>query len=317
MLSLPKNAVSYIKGLICVFENANCSSLARVVNCSHDSLARVLNGRKFCWQTLLQNFLLRTFGKLQEGYLIIDDTVVSKIFAKKIENLSWVYCSKIGKVIQGLDIVMLAWSNGKLTIPLAIKVYQKSSGKTKIDLALELIDFAKFLDLKPEYVTFDCWYAADKILEKIEELGWVFITQIKKNRKINGIQARHLFPNPYWISQGRLSGGCEVKIVRHGKKYFITNDLSLGKQEILKLYKGRWLVETVFRMLHSKLGIDQCQSISLESQTAHFYFCLFAFLCLEKEKIASQRTIYQIKQECSFSFQRADYIANTLFFQSA
>jgi transposase len=212
---------------------------------------------------------------------------------------------------------MIAWSNEKFTIPLAIKVYQKSSGKTKIDLALELLEYAKSLGLKPKYITFDCWYAADKILRKIKQLEWTFITQIKKNRKINGIQAKRLFPNPYWISQGKLSGGIEVKVVRHGKKYFITNNLSLDKKEILNLYKGRWLVETIFRMLHSKLGIDQCQAISLEAQTTHFYFCLFTFLAFEKQRIITKKTIYQVKQECSFNFQKADYIVNTLFFQGA
>jgi len=317
MLSLPKNAILYIKGLMCVFENANCSSLSRITDCSHDNLTRILNEQKLVWQTLLTSSVLRIFGKLQDGYLIIDDTVISKIFAKKIENLSWVYCSKISKVIQGLNIVTIAWSNGKFTIPLAIKVYQKSSGKTKIDLALELLKYAKSLGIKPKYVTFDCWYAADKLLKRIKKYKWTFITQIKKNRKINGTQVRTLFPNPYWISQGKLSGGIEVKVVRHGKKHFITNDLSLDKKEILNLYKGRWLVETVFRMLHSKLGLDQCQAISLQAQTTHFYFCLFAFLALEKQRIDSEKTIYRVKQECSFNFQKADYIVNTLFFQCA
>ena len=317
MISLPKNVILYVKGLICVFENANCSSLARVVNCFYDNLARILKERKLAWQILLASSVLRIFGKLREGYLIIDDTVVSKTFAKKIENLSWVYCSKIGKVIQGLDIAMLAWSDGKMTLPLAIKVYQKGSGKTKIDLALELLEYADFLDLKPKYVTFDCWCAADKILRKIEKLGWIFITQIKKNRKINGVQARHLFPNPYWISQGKLSEGLEVKVVKHGKNYFVANDLSLSKKEILTLYKGRWLIETVFRVLHSKLGLDQCQAISLQAQTAHFHLCLLTFLCLEKERTAGQKTIYRVKQECSFDFQKADYIVSPLFFQGA
>ncbi len=317
MFTLPKNAIVYIKGLMCVFENANCVSLARIVNCSHDNLTRILKTRKLVWQILLSSFILRIFGKLQNGYLIIDDTVVSKVFAKKIENLSWVYCSKVSKVIQGLDMVMLAWSDGKITIPLAIKVYQKSNGKSKIDLAIELLEHAKFLDLTPKYITFDCWYAADKILKRIEEFNWIFITQIKKNRKINNTQARRLFSNPYCISQGKLSGGCEIKIVRHGKNYFATNDLSLDKKGILTFYKGRWLVETVFRALHSKLGLDQCQSISLQTQTAHFHLCLLTFLCLEKERISSKKTIYQLKQECSFDFQRADYIVNTLFFQCA
>lgn len=317
MLSLPKNAVLYIKGLICCFENANCSSLARIVQCSHDSLTRILNERKLAWQILLTSFALRIFGKLQGGYLIIDDTVINKQFAKKIENLSWVFSSKLGKAIPGLNIVALVWSDGKTTIPLAIRVYQKSSGKTKIDLALELLEFARRLDLTPNYVTFDCWYAADKILKKIEEFSWFFITQIKKNRKIDGIQVKKKFPNPYWITQGSLSGDIKVSIVRHGKKYFITNNLSLNKEEIRTLYKGRWLVETIFRMLHHKLGIDQCQAISFNAQTSHFYLCLLSFLVLEKERLITKQTIYKLKQKCSYGFQYADYIVNTLSFQGA
>lgn len=317
MFFLPKNAINYIKGLLCVFENANCVSLSKIIGCSHDSLARILNEQKLSWQTLLESFFLRIFGKLHDGWLIIDDTVISKRFAKKIENLDWVFDSKIGKSILGLSIVLLAWSSGKITIPLAIKVYQKSNGKTKIDLALELLEHVKFLDLKPKFITFDSWYAADKLLKKIVKLGCVFITQIKKNRKINGAQASRLFPNPYWIFQGKLSSGCEVKIVRNGKKYFATNNLSLTKKEILSLYKGRWLIETVFRMPHSKLGIDECESRSLHSQISHFHLCLLAYIVLEKEKFITNKTIYQIKQECSFDFQKADYIVNTLFFQCA
>lgn len=317
MLSLPKNAINYLKGLICVFENANCASLSKISQCSHDSLSRILNGQKFCWQTLLQNFALRTFGKLQNGYLIIDDTVISKRFAQKIENLTWVFDSKIGKSILGLNLVMIAWSNGKITIPLAVKVYQKNEGKTKIDLAIGLIEYAKFLLIKPNYITFDSWCAADKVLRKIEKIGWIFATQLKKNRKLNDVPLRKVHPNPYWMGQGKLSGGLKVSVVRNGKKYFASNNLSLLKKEILSFYKGRWLVETVFRMLHSKLGLDECEARKLSAQTAHFHLCLLTFMVLEKERFISNKTIYEVKQNCSFDFKQADIILNKLNFQGA
>jgi len=317
ILSLPKNAINYLKGLICVFENANCMCLSEISKCSHDSLTRILKKSRFNWQTLLINLGLRIFGNLSGGYLIIDDTAINKQFAKYIENLSWVFDSKIGKCILGLNLVMIAWSNGKITIPLAIKVYQKSNGKTKIDLALELIEWARKLGFKPDYITFDSWYSADRILKKIHKLGWAFITQIKKNRKLNNIQVRRLFPNPYWMQEGKLSNGLKISVVRHGKKYFITNDLSLEKNEILSMYKGRWLVETIFRMLHSKLGLDECESRSLTAQTAHFYLCLMAYTILEKEKFITRKSTYQIKKECSFDFKKADRLINKLCFQSA
>jgi len=317
MLSLPKNAINYVKGLICVFENANCVSLSKIIGCSHDSLARILSERKLSWQTLLESFTLRIFGKLHDGWLIIDDTVISKRFARRIENLAWVFDSKIGKSIRGLNIVLLAWSNGRTTIPLMIKVYRKADGKTKIDLAIELISYAHLLLIEPKYVTFDSWYAAEKLLKKIAGYKWTFATQIKKNRKLNGIQIREIHRHPYWMSQGELSGGIKVSVVRNGKKYFATNDLTLTKKEILSFYKGRWLVETIFRMLHSKLGIDECESRSLHSQTAHFHLCLLAYLVLEKEKFITSKTIYQIKRDCSFDFKKADNLLFKLNFQSA
>lgn len=310
MISLPLYIKNYIKGLVCVFENANCVSLSKITNCSHDSLARILNQPKLNWQTLLLSFRLRTFGKLRGGWLIIDDTVIDKKFAKVIENLSWVFDSKTNKSILGLNIVLLTWSDGKRTIPLAIKVYQKSNGKTKIDLALELLNYAHFIGISPEYVVFDAWYAADKVLKKIESFRWFFVTRLRKNRKLDGKKMTKVKPNPYWMVSGRLSGGILVSVVRHGSKYFATDNLSLTKSEVLEFYRNRWSIETVFRVLHSRLGIDQCQSFSLRAQTSHFYLCLLAFMILEKERFDRQTTIYKIKQECSFDFKEADLMVN-------
>ena len=134
---LPKNVIAYLKGLMCVFENANCSSLAELSASSHDSLTRILNNEKFSWQILLENFTMRILGKLSGGWLIVDDTVISKTFAKKIENLAWVFDSKIGRSIIGLNIVAIVWSNGKINIPIGIRIYRPKSGKTKMDLAVK------------------------------------------------------------------------------------------------------------------------------------------------------------------------------------
>jgi len=316
-MSLPKNVITYIKGLICIFENANCASLSKITDCSHDSLTRILNNEKFSWQTLLENFILRISGKLSGGWLIIDDTVISKQFAKKIENLAWVYDSKIGKSIIGLNIVALIWTNGKLTVPIGLKIYKPHSGKTRIDLAIELLQIAKRLRLRPQYVVFDSWYAASKLMKKIREYQWHFVTQLKSNRTVNGIPLKEIQRNPYWMMAGKISGGLKVLIVRHGKKYFAASNLKLSKQELLAQYKTRWEIETIFRMLHSKLGLDQCESRKLIAQSAHFYLCLMAYTILKNEQYLTGKSIYQIKRKCSFDFKTADNILSKLNFQSA
>jgi hypothetical protein len=316
-MTLPKSVIRYLKGLLCVFENANCVSLSEIAQCSHDSLARVLNGKKFCWQTLLKTFSLRTCGKLQDGYLIIDDTIISKQFARQIENVAWLFDSKIGRSILGLDLVLIAWSNGKVTIPLAIKVYQKNNGKTRIDLAIELLKEVKSFKIRPKYVTFDSWYSAAQVFKTIKDLNWKFITQLKSNRMLNGVPLKEVQRNPYWIIEGELNGGLKVIVVRHGAKYFATNDFSLSKKDILGSYRGRWEIETVFRVLHSKLGLDECRARKLSSQIAHFHLCLMAYIALEQSSFIQSRTVYQIKHNCSFNFNYADNLLNTLFFQGA
>lgn len=316
-MSLPQNVINYLKGLICVFENASCFSLSKVSQCSHDSLTRALNDRKLNWQTLLLSLITRTFGKLQDGYLMIDDTVISKPFAKQIENLAWIFDSKIKKSILGLNLVLVAWSNGKVTLPLAFKVYQKKNGKTKIDLACELLTYAKRLGIKPKFVAFDSWYTAKKILKLIDDYGWVFVTQLKKNRKLDGVPVRKLYHHPYWMKQGKLASGLKVLVVKHGKKYFTTNNLESSKQELLSSYKRRWEIETIFKALHSKLGLDECQSRKLSAQVAHFHLCLMAYATLEVESFIQQKTFYQLKRKCSFNFNLADNILGKLFFQGA
>jgi putative transposase len=316
-MSLPKNVIAYLKGLVRVFENANCTSLSTVSFSSHDSLTRILNNGKLSWQTLLNNFTLRIFGKLSDGWLIIDDTIISKIFAKKIENLAWVYDSKIGKSIIGLNIVVLIWSNGKINIPLGLKVYKPHQGKTRIDLAIELLKIAKLLKIRPVYVVFDSWYASAKLMKTIRQYRWHFVTQMKSNRKLNGIPLKEIQRNPYWMMAGKISGGLRVLVVRNGKKYFAASNLALSKPELLADYQSRWEIETVFRMLHSKLGIDQCESRRLIAQSAHFHLCLMAYTVLANEKYITGKSIYQIKRQCSFDFKTADNILSKLNFQSA
>jgi len=314
---LSKNVITYLKGLMRIFENANCVSLSNASLSSHDSLTRILNNEKLSWQTLLNNFSMRIFGKLSGGWLIIDDTIISKIFAKKIENLAWVFDSKIGRSIIGLNIVVLIWTNGKLTVPVGLRIYKPHSGKTKIDLAIELLQIAKRLHLRPQYVVFDSWYAAEKLMKAIRKNKWHFVTQLKANRTVDGIPLKEAQRNPYWMMEGKISGGLKVLIVRHGKKYFAASNLKLAKRELLAQYKSRWEIETVFRMLHSKLGIDQCESRKLIAQSAHFHLCLMAYAILKNEQCVTGKSIYRIKRKCSFNFKTADNILSKLNFQSA
>jgi hypothetical protein len=316
---MPSFIKPYLTGLFCVAESATCTALARVVDhASHDRLSRILKNKKLEWQTLLSNLVLRISGKLQNGWLILDDTVLDKSFAKVIENLAWIYSSKEERVVLGLNVVVLAWSNGTITIPLGIKIWKKADGRSKYELARELLAYAKnTLKIKPDFVLFDSWYGSAAILGDITSYGWTFVCQLKKNRLLNGTQLRKFKKHPYWMARGKLQGGIEVSVVRHGGKYFATNDFTLTKAEIFARYDARWAIETMFRFLYDQLGIEECQSISLQCQTAHIHLCLIAHALVEKAKEETNRTGYEIIRSCRFNHANAENLLSMAAFGDA
>lgn len=299
---MPLRIVPYVKGLLAVAEAATAMALSRLMKeASHDSFSRILKEPKFRWQTLLRTLGLRIFGKLSDGWLVIDDTVIDKSFARNIENLSWIYCSKKQRSVLGLNLVLLCWSNGKITIPLAFRIWKKNGGKSKFDLALELLAYARnILQIRPQYVTFDSWYASKKILKRLRKYRWIFYSQLKKNRIFNGMQVGQYGHTRYWTDQGIIFGNFKVLVVKHGGKYFVTNNLTRSKSQLLEAYKTRWVIETLFRILHSKLGLGQCQSRSMQCQTAHITLCLMSLLVLERARLETLKTHYQLRREFTF-----------------
>lgn len=114
------------------------------------------------------------------------------------------------------------------------------------------------------------------------------------------------------MEKGIIDGSIEVLIVKNGKKYFATNDFVSSKKEILAFCKTRWAIETMFRMLYDKLGIEECESRSLQSQTAHITLCLMSFILLEQQKQRTKKSWYQLRREYRFHPERVDLLFNEL-----
>lgn len=308
---MPKTIIAYLEGIFYSPSKLTCTLIASVLGRrgSHDQFTRLLSHAASVGQTLLTAIIARLFDELKGGFLIIDDTVIKKQYSRKIENAFWVYSSKETRSVLGMNFVLLTWSNGTVTIPLAFRMW-KNDGKTKINLAIQLLRYAHdTLKLSPEYVLFDSFYGAGDVLEILDGYGWKYVTQCKKNRKLDGVQLQRCRRNPYWISKGVLTNGCEVTIVKHGKNYFATNDHSLDSARIRALYKKRWPIEEVFRFLHSKLGMDDCQTRSERAQSNHITLCMAAHILIERERIDRNCSRYHVKRILSLKRERFDFVA--------
>jgi hypothetical protein len=197
---------------------------------SHDRLTRMLQG-PWSGHTLL-NLALRALFTVAGGYLIVDDTVITKPYARLLGEAAWVWLSKDSKVVFGIAVVLLVWTDGHRRSPLAFRVWHKG-GPSKFDLALELLSHARNrLRCKPHFVFFDSWYPSKKLLKRIRDYGWYFVCQLKKNRRFEGQPLQRYLQQPYWHATGCLAGELKVLVVRYRRKYYATNRLSLGAREV-------------------------------------------------------------------------------------
>lgn len=243
---------------------------------------------------------------LSEGYFVFDETELDKSYAKKIKGLGWIYSHLENGYIFGLQIVVLIWTNGKETVPIAWKIYKKNdkdnpdpNHKTKIDLAIELLDYAfKHIGSKPRGIIFDSFYSAEKILKYASERGLIFYSQVSKTRLMDGKQVRmYEKGRPRWIKIGRLKGGIEVVITRKDKKYFITNDISLSGKQIRRIYSIRWNIEGLFRFCKDQLDMEGCQMRDLRSQNNNIGVCFYLHFVLQDNAEKTQMTMYEVKEQ--------------------
>jgi hypothetical protein len=230
-----------------------------------------------------------------DGYLIIDDTTWQR-FGKKLEGISFVWDSTLGKRVFGMQVVVLIWTDGKWRVPLGIRIWRKG-GKSKLKLAEELLCEARRRGLTPVYVLFDSWYAGESLLNLLAFFGWQYITKAKRNRLFDKVRLDKTFRHRFGRRAGNLKRiRHQVLIVKDGKKYYLTNDLSLSSAQVKRFYRVRQQVEEVFRLLKQEFGWGRCRAATIQSQKAHLHLGLYAFCLTQTKAFEKKQTIYAFKQ---------------------
>ncbi|HZS05696.1 MAG TPA: transposase [Blastocatellia bacterium] len=272
---------------------ANATELSECfTGVSHDQFTRLLQTPR-CWPTLLwQKFAQPGIGR--GGWLEVDDTVLDK-FGEHIFGVSWVYSSRLQKVVRGLNLVALIWTDGERRLPVGIKLWRKGR-QSKVVLAAKLLRWAHHLGLQPDCVLMDSWYSAKALLKQIRGYGWHFVTRLKKNRNFNGKRLSKHWPHRFGHARGKLGGGIEVSLVKDGKRYLATSDLTLSPRQVKALYRERQQIEEFFKILRGQLRWGQSPARSREAQTAHLHLCLMAYCVLEAEAVRQQTTIYKLRR---------------------
>jgi putative transposase len=284
--------LGYLKGLIYRNTRTSCVCLASLSGLAHDQLYRLLYQEFPYSRRLWEWFAAKLIGG--RGYLVLDDTTWQR-FTKKAEAVSFVWDSSVGKVVFGMSVVLLIWTDGKRKVPLGLRVWQKG-GKSKVELAAELLRQARLRGISPEFVLFDSWYAARSLLELIDGFGWHYVAAAKRNRLFEGVKIGKYFHHRFGRAVGNLRKlRHQILLVKDGQKFLLTNEVSLTSRAVRGHYRFRQQVEETFRLLKQEFGWGKCRARSVKAQTAHLHLGLYA-LCLVQMK-AEGETVYQFKQD--------------------
>ncbi len=207
-------------------------------------------------------------------YLVIDDTVLDKIWGYKTAWVHWLYSGKYKKVIRGIGVVVLMAVVGKWRIPLTFRIYRKSEdGKSRIDLAMEMLQWAlEDVKIEPAYVLMDTWYAKKDLLSYLDTKGVRYMTGVRKNRniRIGGKEGKKMHVEDVEIPEEGivvyLEEVGEVRLFAFSEpvkndgeervRYFITSNTEDKREDLEKLRKIRWKIEEMFKILKQVFSAD-------------------------------------------------------------
>jgi putative transposase len=204
----------YVHALVTSPFNSTCLGLTEIKACvSHDALNRIVNSN-LEFTTVWSSLISRRIPK--GGSLVLDDPILTK-YSKGLSCVFKLKDTKTGAFTLAVNVVLLCWTDGTTTIPVAFRIYE-GRHVGKISLAVELLELAGLMGFTPSHVLFDAWYASAGVFNAVHTLGAHFVTRLKKNRVLNGKQLRRYRLTPNWSSLGRLRGGTAVAVYRRGSK---------------------------------------------------------------------------------------------------
>lgn len=324
-LCLPPKALqsltTYCAGLIVLDRKQTALRIAGYLGVfSHDRLTRFLSKGDFSCSKLMLHFvgLIQHFrGK---GFLIIDDLLLPHPRSKKIKGVYWDYDHALKRPVFGQRLIVMIWSDGFWRVPVAFAFWHKKGARpkyrTKNEIARTLLTGAVHHGLKPDYVTFDNWYASKKNLKLILcDLGLEFVTRIKRNHRLiyqgRRLQARTIGKRvlassrqyrfkdlKVWARAAEVQVGdlgamtfVVVKDELDGEKpaikYLLASTPRLAASKVVRRYKSRWIIETLFWDLKQHLGLSNHQGLKLCASEKHVAAALLSTLVLDHLRLNS------------------------------
>lgn len=203
------------------------------------------------------------------------------------------------------------------------------------DVMVRMVEQARNEGIPFDYVTFDSWFSNPKQLIELNDIGTKAIAMIKKNgTKFSYIdpetKEEHLFNVKEIYSRSKKRRGksryllslictvhdeegfeLTVKLIfarnrKNRKEWvcFVSTDISLDEEMVLRVYALRWNIETYFKIAKSYLGLcGENHSLSYDALTSHITIVAIRYMILVMARFINSDTrsieeiFYQVERE--------------------
>jgi putative transposase len=270
---------------------------------AHDAYTRLLKRVPPDSEKLWQE--VEELVKRKQGVLVIDDTTLDKPYANHMALVTGHWSGKHGRVVQGINLLSLVWTDGTCRFPCDFRLYHKAQdGLTKNDHFQHLIQQAKVREFEPDLVAFDSWYSGLDNLKLLRTLEWHWLTQLKSNREVSLDHSGNRAIRDVFIpAQGglvHLKGYGWIKVFRtvdtHGNaEFWATSRLDMTLEQAAFYALDAWQVEVYHRGLKQFTGIQSAQYRLDVSQRNHIGLAIRAFVRLEAHRLRSGFSWFEAK----------------------
>jgi Transposase DDE domain len=268
------------------------------------------------------------------GYLILDDSTHVKRYAKKMGGQGQHYSSTDRRTMPGHSLFQgLYWVAGhqypldpQMYIQKAVCEQEQRPFRSKVDLAVQVVEHFEPLPDTQTHVLIDSWYVNKRMWKAVRERHWDLTGGLKANHKLRTQDAEgqriwvrlddfaaelpgdRFQPIPWPSQTGETTvyahmlrtrvkklGACQVLIVKptaeagaDQARFYLTTRLEDPLAQVVQTVALRWTVETLFADFKELMGSDQYQLHSAEAIQRFWALglCLYQYLDSLRHRLA-------------------------------
>ena len=270
---------------------------------AHDAYTRLLQRMPPDSEALWQE--VKPLVKRDSGVLVIDDSTLDKPYASQMGLVTRHWSGKHGRVVQGINLISLVWTDGTCRLPCDFRLYHKAQdGLSKNDHFRQMVNAARQRGFAPAVVAFDSWYSGLDNLKLLRDLAWHWLTQLKSNRQVSldrsGNRALRAILIPPQGCVVHLKGYGWIKVFKTvgtngDAEYWATSNLEMTLEQCAFRALDAWQIEVYHRDLKQFTGIERAQMRLGVAQRNHIGLAIRAFVRLEAYRICTGISCFEAK----------------------